>query len=898
MVRCTSCTTELPENSRFCLTCGANITASNPNEAATVAMSDLPMTPTSGTRARSSASAALEQERFPPGTLIANRYRIVAQLGRGGMGEVFRAEDLILGQQVALKFLPQTATQNINLLTRFYDEVRIARQVTHPNVCRVYDIGEVAGQPYLSMQYIDGEDLGSLLRRIGRLPSDKAIEFARKLCAGLAAAHAQGVLHRDLKPGNIMVDARGQVLITDFGLAAIAEQLQGAEIRNGTPAYMAPEQLAGKEVSAQSDIYALGLVLYEMFTGKAAFEADTADEMLRLRQQSQIKNPSTVVNDLTPAVERVILRCLEPDPKMRPGSALAVAAALPGADALADALAAGVTPSPEVVAAAGSNEGLRFAVAIGALAGVAVLTALLCVLVTRNRAVNRIPMEYPPEALAAKARDLIKKLGYTDRPVDSAYSFSYDGDAIGFMNRKVKGRVEWDRVLASRPSPLTFAYRQSPRPLASISIHNDGRVDSGDPFPEISGMVSVELDPDGRLMSFHAVPPQLDTSVSPAVSTDWSALFSAGELDIGKFQPAAPQWVPLVSTDSRAAWTGTFPGRPELPVRIEAAAWHGKPVYFEIIWPWTKPTRMQPESMTLAQRASNVMMNLFVVGVIITAVIMARQNSMAGRGDHRGAVRLGLVAFALKLLCWALSAHHVASEAEQSSVGEALATALINGVLMWGLYLALEPWVRRYWPQTLITWSRVLSGQFRDPMVGRDLLFGVLFGLAYCLFLDGTNSYDFSPDGNFTVSNLLGMRYIVYGILNHIYSSLTTGPGFFLMIFLLRALLRKQWLAAAAFVLLWTIAKTPQNDAAVWLVAPFWIVIYGIIVVILMRFGLFALVVTLFLIDWVHQTLLTTDLGAWYAQSSIVTLVVLGGMALYGFWLSLGSRQLAGRSAS
>jgi hypothetical protein len=142
------------------------------------------------------------------------------------------------------------------------------------------------------------------------------------------------------------------------------------------------------------------------------------------------------------------------------------------------------------------------------------------------------------------------------------------------------------------------------------------------------------------------------------------------------------------------------------------------------------------------------------------------------------------------------------------------------------------------------------------------------------------------------------MRYIVYGILNHIYSSLTTGPGFFLMIFLLRALLRKQWLAAAAFVLLWTIAKTPQNDAAVWLVAPFWIVIYGIIVVILMRFGLFALVVTLFLIDWVHQTLLTTDLGAWYAQSSIVTLVVLGGMALYGFWLSLGSRQLAGRSAS
>src|SRR5580692_4762239 len=124
------------------------------------------------------------KERFPPGTLLASRYRIISRLGKGGMGEVFRADDLILRQQVALKFLPESAGNNINLLTRFYDEVRIARQISHKNVCRVYDIGEFDGQPYLSMEYIDGEDLGSLLRRIGRLPADKASEFARKLCAG------------------------------------------------------------------------------------------------------------------------------------------------------------------------------------------------------------------------------------------------------------------------------------------------------------------------------------------------------------------------------------------------------------------------------------------------------------------------------------------------------------------------------------------------------------------------------------------------------------------------------------------------------------------------------------------------------------------------------------------
>src|SRR4051812_15823496 len=164
-------------------------------------------------------------ERFAPGVLLASRYRIISRLGKGGMGEVFRADDILLGQPVALKFLPESAIGNLNLLTRFYDEVRIARQISHANVCRVYDIGEMNGQPYLSMEYIDGEDLGSLLRRIGRLPAEKATEFARKLCAGVAAAHVQGVLHRDLKPANIMIDSRGELRVTDFGLAAIAEQL-------------------------------------------------------------------------------------------------------------------------------------------------------------------------------------------------------------------------------------------------------------------------------------------------------------------------------------------------------------------------------------------------------------------------------------------------------------------------------------------------------------------------------------------------------------------------------------------------------------------------------------------------------------------------------------------------
>ena len=165
-----------------------------------------------------------EEGRFPAGTVLAGRYRILGLLGQGGMGEVYRAYDLILNQAVALKFLARKQ-MNEAALARFRNEVRIARQVSHPNVCRVYDIGFVEGLHFLSMEYLDGEDLASLLRRIGRLPQDKAIEFTRKICAGLAAAHERGVLHRDLKPANIMIDGRGQVRITDFGLAALAAEI-------------------------------------------------------------------------------------------------------------------------------------------------------------------------------------------------------------------------------------------------------------------------------------------------------------------------------------------------------------------------------------------------------------------------------------------------------------------------------------------------------------------------------------------------------------------------------------------------------------------------------------------------------------------------------------------------
>ena len=343
MERCQQCGSEVERASRFCSQCGSPLRKSSAvfsgasgADAPTMASVTAASAPTCAPSPKPSSSRpaphdSLDEGRFAAGTVIGERYRIISLLGRGGMGEVFRADDLALGQPVALKFLPKAMTDEFTL-ERFRNEVRMARRISHPNVCRVYDIGETDNQVFLSMEYVDGEDLSSLLHRIGRLPSDKALEIARKIGAGLAAAHDKGVLHRDLKPSNIMLDERGEVLIMDFGLAGLVHEI--ADVRSGTPAYMAPEQLAGNEVTARSDIYALGLVLYELFTGKPAFPGNTRDEIARVRRESTPHRPSKVVNDLDPWVEMVILRCLDEEPENRPSSALIVSAALPGREYL------------------------------------------------------------------------------------------------------------------------------------------------------------------------------------------------------------------------------------------------------------------------------------------------------------------------------------------------------------------------------------------------------------------------------------------------------------------------------------------------------------------------------------------------------------------------------------
>jgi len=403
----------------------------------------------SETRVSSSPSHPLDPGGFAPGHVLADRYRIVALVGRGGMGEVYRADDLKLGQPVALKFLPADLERDPAAHDRLLAEVRSARTVSHPNVCRVYDVGDIDGRVFLTMEYIDGEDLASLLRRIGRLPVAKALEVARQLCAGLAAAHDKGLLHRDLKPANVMIDGRGQARITDFGLAVRAGAAATPADFAGTLAYMAPERFRGMPATVQSDLYGLGLILYETYTGKSPFKAGSVQEWERAHTDSTPSSPSALASEIEPAVDRAILRCLEKDPTKRPASAAQVAAALPGGDPLAAALAAGETPSPELVAASGEEGTLPRAKAWLWLAACLIALAVVPFTLMPFSLAEHVALDLSPDALQTKAREVLQQLGYPDKPADRAWWFRTDDEYLERVNR---GAWAGEVLLSAEPA--------------------------------------------------------------------------------------------------------------------------------------------------------------------------------------------------------------------------------------------------------------------------------------------------------------------------------------------------------------------------------------------------------------------------------------------------------------
>src|ERR1700733_3106273 len=264
-------------------------------------------------------SAALSPSLSPAAlAALGVRYEILAEAGHGSMGNVYKARDRETGETVALKLLKPEIASDQAMMDRFKNELLFARKITHKNVCRVYEFNRVAGIAYTSMEFVEGESLRSVLNRFGGLPQRKATDLALQICSGLKEAHAQGIVHRDLKPENVMIDAQGNVKIMDFGIARSMEagtRLTGALV--GTPAYMAPEQAAGKPVDYRTDIYSLGLMLYEMFTGAPSFSADNSIAVALKQMREEPPPPHEIEPNIPVGTERTILKCLEKDPAKR-----------------------------------------------------------------------------------------------------------------------------------------------------------------------------------------------------------------------------------------------------------------------------------------------------------------------------------------------------------------------------------------------------------------------------------------------------------------------------------------------------------------------------------------------------------------------------------------------------
>jgi serine/threonine-protein kinase len=635
-----------------------------------------------------------------------------------------------------------------------------------------------------------------------------------------------------------------------------------------------------------------------LFTGQQAFKASTAAELARLQAESTPTSPTRLIDDLDPTVERTILRCLEKEPRDRPPSALTVAASLPGGDPLAAALAAGETPSPEMVAAAGEAGGLRPWVA-SALFGFYLLGMLASSFLSgRLSALGKIPMEKPPDALEAEAREILERIGQTGLRTDSARGFSWDRDHYDHVKRDGTGANRWDVFVASRPSPIWFWYKQSPRPLVPWSSRE---TTAADPPLQVSGMVHVQLDPQGRLLRLNIVPPQRAAVPQPSATEsapaapDWTPLFGMAGLDLSKFTVTSSIWNVPFDCDARYAWTGAYDDRPEVSIRVEAGTWRGKPVSFWVVPPWATPRLQEERPRTVAERAfSTIFFSLF--GVLLgVGIFLARRNLRLGRGDRQGAFRLAAFLFIVYLGANLASLHHVADWDEVGLLARAAADALCYSGMTWLVYVALEPYVRRLWPELLISWSRLLSGNIRDPRVGRDILIGgvagALLAVAWPLqillpaWFGGTPSPPITPNlgvlSGFgpTVAQLLGWVDLDF-------------PVFLLFLILLaRVTLRNQWAALGAITFLWSVIVA-LNSVNLLLDLVIFVPLIAVILYVLMRFGLLAMVAAGFLSF--DNSVVAISFSSWYAGASLLLPLVAIALVAFAFHISLAGRPLFG----
>ncbi len=712
------------------------------------------------------------------------------------------------------------------------------------------------------------------------------------MCAGLAAAHDKGVLHRDLKPANVMIDGRGQARITDFGLAVNARAGGSPADLAGTLPYMAPERFHGTPATVQSDLYGLGLILYETYTGKPAFKANSLLEWERAHSDSTPTNPSELAVDVEPAVERAILRCLAKDPARRPASAAQVASALPGGDPLAAAIAAGETPSPEQVAASGEEGTLPRAKAWLWLAACLVALAVVFAIASKVSLANLIPLQ-DPAVLKAKAQTLLRDLAYRDEPLDTlTWNEVYLAPGGGFA-------IDASDIRG----PILFAYRQSSQSLLRIDVLEDRGCSI--PTPTAIDDACVRLDArDGRLMTLRVGGVNLragrDRQASSAVN--WKPLLAAAALDETQVKPLESIWSPAAfQVDAQAAWQGSAGGR---AYRVDAAAYRGRASFFSVrsdaldAGPQTAaPTDVVRRTL---RSVAGVAIPVLMLLLIAALAAMARHNLRMGRGDRKGAFRVAMLVLVGSAISSNLTRHWGADPGYVLNVlvlGQG--PSLFMAMATWLYYLGFEPYVRRHWPHLLVTSSRLLDGLWRDPLVGRSVLIGVVAGVV--LFgvspLGALLSHmpGLGPVRSFyTPASLLGVDGFVRDLVGSVTGMTFNCLEIAGLLLISRVIFRRDGLAwtvvaLAAFLMLFVALGTGGLAPVLAVSAA---AIGSLILLASIRAGgLLAALIQLYVWRVLATAPLTLDASRWYAWRSWFVVALVVAIAIWGFRNVLGKQS-------
>jgi serine/threonine-protein kinase len=823
-------------------------------------------------------------------------YRIVEKIGEGGMGEVYRAHDIVLDVPIAVKFVRSSGSEYRD---RMFHEVRLAREVTNPAVCRVYDVGETEGQLYFTMEYVDGEDLSSLLKRIGRLPSEKVTEIAHQILAGLAAAHAQGVIHRDLKPANIMVDGKGRVRITDFGIAVLETDVAEGTLA-GTPSYMAPEQLTGGDVGPATDLYAVGLILHELLTGKAVFRGGTFSDIFTQKMARQPAPPSESVAGVDDRLEAAISRAVSREVTDRPKSAVAMAAAIPGGNALAMAVEAGVTPDPSLVAAATVEHKVERRYMWALLTGLVVLLVGVVLLADSSWRFSDLAGLESPGVLADRAEQMLRDMGYAAGDMERNW---------GFLNNP----------LALSPiDTAIFWYRErTPREVPSFAekVIRVGSLDSDFQVPESVSheTLLVMLDSRSRLVYLHEGPTfgaNFAASGSAGSEFDWSQLLGFASLDetelVAEDDPVLP-----VFSDACAVWTGDDPDLAEGRLSVQAAAFDGRPVYFSVEQV-DERSRNRWQQLRRRSRLRSAVERPLYVAVVLAALGLGVVNLLKGRTHIQGAATLVVAVLVVEVLTRLMSLGHVSHPLYSSKMVMAGGSyAIVVAALGVGLcYLGMEPFARRHRPQTLIAWNRLLAGRLGDPAVGTALLAGAGAGVSLTVIsefdrialrwvgLDPTASLQAGD----RLNSVLGLGPLFAAVFDHLNTAIVGGILLMFLAVALGLVVRKGWLASSLFVAVVAAIWTIQDGAHL----PVSLLTNGLpaaalILFLLLRFGLLAVVVAQLAERMLACYPITAEPGAWFAQGgffAVGMVLLIGAVGFLAAYLSQPALENSDRESA